>query len=122
MIASMCVKEAQTMFEMKHDRVVEFIDLDIENISLIMELMPGGSLRKYIDINKYQMSWDERYQMLIDICDGMEFLHAAAYASGETKLEVFHQDLKTANVLLCTTDGKLRAKISDFNLARKLLF
>lgn len=107
------------MFEMLHERVVQFIDLDIENISLIMELMPLGSLRKYIDVNRYQMPWPVRYQMLIDICDGMEFLHASQYASGETKVEVFHQDLKTANVLLCTTDGILRGKISDFNLARK---
>jgi serine/threonine protein kinase len=44
----------------------------------------------------------------------MAFLHSSLPSA---KPVLFHQDLKTANVLLSIQDGALRGKISDFGLS-----
>jgi serine/threonine protein kinase len=55
---------------------------------------------------------------MLDICEGMAYLHSSTYADGSEKKVLFHQDLKSANVLLAEEDGILRAKIGDFGLSR----
>jgi serine/threonine protein kinase len=42
-------------------------------------------------------------------------------ADDSEKKEIYHQDLKSANVLLTEVDGIIRAKIGDFGLSRMLL-
>lgn len=112
----MFILEAQTMHEMRHERVVEFIELDQEAMALIMELMPLGSLQGYMQKNR-NMKWTDRYQMMLDITEGMAFLHAKTHPDGRPKRDVFHQDLKSGNVLLYMSHGKVRGKIGDFGLA-----
>lgn len=54
---------------------------------------------------------------MMDVAEGMEFLHAKSYC-GVPKMDVFHQDLKSFNVLLTRQPGNiLRAKLSDFGLS-----
>jgi hypothetical protein len=113
--------EAKIMRDMKDDRVVQFIGFDFRKVSIIMELMPQGALSSLIAKSKHTMKWSTRYQMMLDICEGMAFLHSATYADGTVKKELFHQDLKSANVLLIEVDGVIRAKIGDFGLSRMVL-
>lgn len=115
-LAQMFLKEAETMLLMKHERIVKFIDLDSATFSLILELMPLGSLSSYISRNK-KMPWSDRYQIMADISEGMAFLHSDTKDDGNAKQELFHQDMKSGNVLLTVSDNKLRGKISDFGLA-----
>jgi serine/threonine protein kinase len=58
--------------------------------------------------------------MMLDICNGMEFLHSNVYPM---KQVLFHQDLKSGNILLCMEGSPpiLRGKISDFGLSCKFL-
>jgi serine/threonine protein kinase len=58
---------------------------------------------------------------MIDLCAGMEFLHSGTFADGSAKQILFHQDIKSSNILLKFEDNKSRAKITDFglSLARK---
>jgi serine/threonine protein kinase len=58
---------------------------------------------------------------MMDICDGMSYLHSPKHPNGKIKPVVYHQDLKSANILLKTEDGVLRGKISDFGLSGKSL-
>ena len=81
-----------------------------------MEFMPSGSLLSFIAKNR-NMKWKDRYQMMIDICEGMAYLHSPETADGSPKVEVFHQDLKSGNILLTMQHGSLRGKISDFGLS-----
>jgi hypothetical protein len=114
--------EAKIMRDMKDERVVQFISFDFRDVSIIMELMPQGALSTFIAKSKNTMKWSMRYhEMMLDICEGMAFLHSATYADGTAKKELFHQDLKSANVLLIEVDGIIRAKIGDFGLSRMLL-
>lgn len=118
--ARMFVDEAETMLEMKHEKVAELIDIDINSMSLVMEFMEIGSLLSYIAKNP-KMDWNIRYQIMLDMVEGMAFLHAKNFADGTPKKRVYHQDLKSGNILLTVKNGMLRAKISDFGLA-SLLF
>jgi serine/threonine protein kinase len=111
------VDEAKIMKGMRHERVVKFIGFDMKAFSIIMELMPRGSLSAFISENKKTMRWSTRYQMMLDVCEGMAFLHSSMQANGAAKHELFHQDLKSANILLIADGGNIRAKIGDFGLS-----
>jgi serine/threonine protein kinase len=113
------LNEAKMMRDMQHERIVQFIGFDFREISIIMELMPRGALSSFIKENKNTMNWSTRYQMMLDICEGMAYLHSAIDADGSEKKVLFHQDLKSANILLAEYEGSIRAKIGDFGLSRK---
>lgn len=114
--AKMFMDEAEVMLEMKHERIVKLFDIDISTMALIMELMDNGSLHSYISKNK-KMDWLDRYQIMLDINEGMAFLHANENEDRTPKKRVLHQDLKSGNILLTMNNGKLRGKIGDFGLA-----
>jgi serine/threonine protein kinase len=97
---------------------VRFIDLDLTNFALILEFMPGGSLLSHIKTQNSKFLWTDRLQIMLDICEGMAYLHTALNEDGSAKPRVYHQDLKSGNVLLASVkEGKLRGKIGDFGLA-----
>jgi serine/threonine protein kinase len=114
----MLKREASIMEHMKHDRIVLFIGLRMIPLSLVMEYLPLGTLNSLIAEGTDIKSWELRYQMMLDICEGMEYLHATINpVDGTVKKRCFHQDIKTGNVLLEIVDGSMRAKIADFGLS-----
>jgi hypothetical protein len=123
-IVKMVADESSIMELMVHERIVRFIMFEVESLGIVLEYLPLGSLYDYIVQSKGFMPWADRYQMMLDICEGMEFLHSKVYADGSIKKVLFHQDLKSGNVLLCMEGSPsiLRGKISDFGLSCKFLF
>jgi hypothetical protein len=123
-IFKMVVDEASIMELMVHERVVRFVMFELESLGIVLEYLPLGSLYDYIANSKRVMPWMVRYQMMLDICQGMEFLHSKVYPDGSLKKVLFHQDLKSANVLMCMEGSppSLRGKVSDFGLSCKFLF
>jgi tRNA A-37 threonylcarbamoyl transferase component Bud32 len=113
--------EAKMMRDMKDDHVVQFIGFDFRKVSIIMELMSHGALSTFIGKSENTVKWSTRYQLMLDICEGMAYLHSPVNADGSEKKEIYHQDLKSANVLLTEVDGIIRAKIGDFGLSCMLL-
>jgi serine/threonine protein kinase len=91
---------------------------ELETFSLVIEFMPEGTLYSFIEKHqKKNCPWSTRHQILSDVCEGMEFLHSSG--GPRQKMEVFHQDLKTQNIMLKRDEHKvLRAKITDFGLSR----
>jgi hypothetical protein len=120
-LAKMVADEASVMEIMVHERIVRFIMFEIESIGIVLEYLPLGSLYDHIEKAKGVMPWKDRHQLMLDICEGMEFLHSNVYSDGRVKQVLFHQDLKSGNVLLCMegTPAALRGKISDFGLSCK---
>lgn len=116
-MAQMICDEAITMQKMNHPRIVKFIFFESQSMGIVLEYMSLGSLKVYIQKSEGSITWQERHQLMKDICEGMEFLHSSAYPDGSAKPVLFHQDLKSANVLLSMEDGSLRGKISDFGLS-----
>lgn len=113
------VDEASVMISLRHPRIVQILGFEVESLAIILEYMEHGSLYSYIRNVRQKMPWAERYQMMLDICEGMSYLHSSKGHDGFPKPVLYHQDLKSGNVLLSKEDGVLRAKISDFGLSRE---
>ncbi|KAM4084398.1 hypothetical protein ACB094_08G129200 [Castanea mollissima] len=84
--------------------------------ALIYELMPNGSLEKFIykgnpSNSNHQLGWETLYKISIDIARGLEYLHRGC------NKQILHFDIKPHNILL---DENFFPKISDFGLAKIL--
>ena len=102
-------KEAEIMFQMGIESPyivpVKKICLEAPHYSLVMELMPKGSLFQLLK-SKQDLPWPIRFQIALDVSYGLRDLHARA---------ILHRDLKSLNILL---DDRLRAKLTDFGLSK----
>ncbi|KAL3728062.1 hypothetical protein ACJRO7_032761 [Eucalyptus globulus] len=82
---------------------------DDENLALVYEFMPMGSLGNQIfrKGSADHLSWDVRLKIAVGAARGLAFLHSS--------YNMIHRDFKSANILL---DGSYMAKLSDFGLVR----
>ena len=101
--------EAKIMFQLglgsKYIVPLKKICLEAPYYSLVMELMPKGSLYDLLR-NGQPLPWDIRYRIALDAALGLKDLHG---------YRILHRDLKSMNILL---DDRLRAKLADFGLAK----
>ncbi len=102
-------QEAEIMFRMgldsKYIVPLKRICLEAPHYSLVMELMPLGSLYQLLK-NRSDLPWPIRFQIALDISYGLRDLHAR---------KILHRDLKSLNVLLY---GNFHAKLADLGLAK----
>jgi serine/threonine protein kinase len=73
----------------------------------VMEYVPGLPITEYCDSKK--LSINERLDLLIEVCEGVQHAHQKA---------LIHRDLKPANILVVEVDGKPVPRIIDFGLAK----
>ncbi|GJS23755.1 receptor like protein kinase S.2-like protein [Tanacetum coccineum] len=85
---------------------------------LVYEYMPGGTLEDHIHSNRLSRNrnstpipWEQRLKICIGAARGLEYLHTGT----GTQQRVIHRDVKSSNILL---DKNLEAKVSDFGLSR----
>jgi len=98
--------EAQTMKELRHPNIVQFLGYCISpRPCIVMEYMPRGSLHQLLRNRQAEILWDVRMRIALDITRGLAYLHAE---------NIVHRDIKSMNVLLA--EGK--ACLADFGLAR----
>lgn len=78
---------------------------------LLFEFMENGSLREWLNrgSRKERQSWRKRIQIALDIANGLHYLHSF------TEPAYVHNNINSSNILL---DSNLRAKVSNFSLAR----
>ncbi|EYF03216.1 serine/threonine protein kinase [Chondromyces apiculatus DSM 436] len=92
----------------KHIVTVHDADAHLGRPYLVMELLEGCDLADMID--QGQMPLGQIADILDQVAEGLDAAHAAG---------VLHRDLKPSNILISQEpDGKLRAKIADFGIAK----
>jgi len=99
-------REAAIVAKLAHSNIVQVIDRGRQNnlLYIVMEFVEGNSLDKLIQAGSLPLSQIIDYAS--QICDGLDYAHAAG---------VIHRDLKPANILVDQRTN--RVKIADFGIA-----
>ncbi|KAL2518013.1 putative L-type lectin-domain containing receptor kinase S.5 [Abeliophyllum distichum] len=103
--------EISTIGRLRHKNLVQLHGWchDREQLLLIYEFMPHGSLDRYI--GREYLDWKIRYKILSGLASVLLYLHE------ECGNPVVHRDVKPNNVML---DSEYNAHLGDFGLARLL--
>ncbi|XP_057795485.1 serine/threonine-protein kinase STY8-like [Salvia miltiorrhiza] len=101
-------QEVAILRQVQHDNVVRFIGActKLPHLCIVTEYMPRGSLYEYLHKNHPALKLPQLLKFAMDVCKGMEYLH---------QKNVIHRDLKTANLLMDTSNV---VKVADFGVAR----
>ncbi len=110
-IRARLVTEGQLQASLRHPNIVAVNDvLDVKGrTGLLMELVEGPSLYEWLYHNNPPLS--QGLEIFRGILAGVSRAHRAG---------LVHRDLKAANVLLDSSDGKVIPKVTDFGLAKVL--
>ncbi|MCL7050957.1 hypothetical protein MKW94_028505 [Papaver nudicaule] len=109
------INEVATMGKIHHVNVVHLIGFVAERSkqALVYELMPNGSLEKYLfppqEERSFLISWEKTHGIALGIARGIEYLHRGC------GMRILHFDIKPHNILL---DENYNPKVSDFGLAK----
>ncbi|KAF2293292.1 hypothetical protein GH714_040667 [Hevea brasiliensis] len=109
--------ELKVLCKIHHINVVELLGYASgdNHLYLVYEYIQNGSLSDHLHDPLLKghtpLSWTARAQIAVDAARGIEYIH------DHTKAQYVHRDIKTSNILL---DQGLRAKVSDFGLAKLL--
>ena len=121
-VVDLLTTEFSSLHAIIHPNVVRVLGVILDEptyLAMVMELADLGSLRQMLDDDGERIRSQPALQLSIahDICAGMAHLHA------KKPKPIMHNDLKSANILLCSSGGTsqhLVAKISDFGIASGL--
>ncbi|XP_006841023.2 cysteine-rich receptor-like protein kinase 2 [Amborella trichopoda] len=97
----------------RHKNLVKLLGCSIDGPEslLVYEFYVNKSLDNFIfDSNQAKLlDWHKRFDIILGVAEGLSYLHE------ESEIRIIHRDIKASNILL---DDKLKAKITDFGLAR----
>jgi len=107
--------EANILARVDHHNIVKLIGYCDETeerlVLLCYEYLPKGSLDSIIYDKPCGLEWQDRYKIIVGICQGLYYLH-----EGLDNTPIIHMDLKPSNILL---DDRMEPKIADFGLSRR---
>ncbi|KAF7063522.1 hypothetical protein CFC21_070037 [Triticum aestivum] len=107
------VSEVRIISQIRHRNLVRLVGWfhggDDDDLLLVYELMPKGSLDAHLYKPDHLLSWPVRYEIVLGLGSALLYLHE------ETEQRILHRDIKPSNVML---DASFNAKLGDFGLAR----
>ncbi|XP_065035358.1 probable LRR receptor-like serine/threonine-protein kinase At1g51820 isoform X2 [Musa acuminata AAA Group] len=109
--------EALLLSRVHHRNLVSLIGYcrDSNQLGLVYEYAARGSLRDHLSDktgNSQTLSWRERIRIVVEVAQGLEYLHKGCVPP------IIHRDVKTNNILL-TYD--FETKVADFGLSKPFL-
>ncbi|CAI5474159.1 unnamed protein product [Closterium sp. Yama58-4] len=106
--------EVEVLSRMRHPNIVLLMGCCTEEMALVYEFLPGGTLQDKLGPPKgsaaVPLSWAERLRIAAEVASALLYLH-------QNDPPIVHRDLKPDNILL---DAHLASKIGDVGLARLL--
>ncbi|CAN6694732.1 unnamed protein product [Malus baccata var. baccata] len=104
-------KECEMLSNIRHRNLIKIISCcdELDFKALILQLMPNGSLEKWLYSPNRSMNILQRLDIMKDVALALEYLH-----HGYSK-PIVHCDLKPSNILL---DDDMVAHVADFGIAR----
>ncbi|CAI5947230.1 unnamed protein product [Closterium sp. NIES-65] len=106
--------EVEVLSRMRHPHIVLLMGCCTEEMALVYEFLPGGTLQDKLGPPKtadaVRLSWSDRLRICGEMATALMYLH-------RNDPPIVHRDLKPDNILL---DGNLASKIGDVGLARLL--
>lgn len=102
-------REAKVLAQLDHPNILKIFDYGVSQGRpyLVLEFIPGSSLRESIKANKYP-SYDETRVMMAAVASGLAHCHSKG---------IVHRDLKPGNIII--EEGTGRPVIVDFGLVYK---
>ncbi len=102
----MWLNEARLAGKLRHPFIVQVFEAGStdEHDYLVMEYMPGGTLRQFASHGKL-LPVERLVDILYKVCNALDYAN---------KMGVLHRDIKPANILLGADDN---VKVSDFGAA-----
>jgi serine/threonine protein kinase len=104
--------EARVLARMNHPGIARVLDAGIDDQHrpfVTTELVDGLPIVEYSE--RHGLTLRERIALMMDVCEAAHHAHQRA---------VIHRDIKPANVLVEHIDGKHRARVIDFGIAKIL--
>ncbi|KAJ1265690.1 hypothetical protein BS78_08G094900 [Paspalum vaginatum] len=103
--------EVKIISRLRHRNLVELIGWCHagDELLLVYELMPKGSLDAHIHNAQNVLPWPIRHKIVLGIGSALLYLHQ------DCQKCVLHRDIKPSNIML---DASFNAKLGDFGLAR----
>ena len=104
--------ERQTLALMDHPAIAKVLDAGSTQQGapyFVMEYVAGVPITIHCD--RHRMSTQERLELFIQVCDGVQHAHQKA---------IIHRDLKPSNILVAEVDDQPAPKIIDFGVAKAL--
>jgi len=107
------IEECNMLKNLRHPNILLFMGAGTKGPSyfIVTEFCDSGNLFELLHhYSNYELSWEERRRIALEIARGMNYLHSF-------QPPIVHRDLKSMNVLL---DKNLQVKIADFGSSKFL--
>ncbi|XP_050138691.1 probable LRR receptor-like serine/threonine-protein kinase At3g47570 isoform X2 [Malus sylvestris] len=104
-------KECEMLNNIRHRNLIKIISCcdELDFKALILQLMPNGSLEKWLYSPNHSMNILQRLDIMKDVALALEYLHHGC------SIPIIHCDVKPSNILL---DEDMVAHVADFGIAR----
>ncbi|CAN6560471.1 unnamed protein product [Malus baccata var. baccata] len=104
-------KECEMLSNIRHRNLIKIISCcdELDFKALILQLMPNGSLEKWLYSPNHSMTILQRLDIMKDVALALEYLHHGY------SIPIVHCDVKPSNILV---DDDMVAHVADFGIAR----
>jgi hypothetical protein len=106
------IQEIYWMYYSQHPNIIQLVGVIFFPPAVILPFCEYGSLHHLLHNNEYCLTWILRLRILLDVANGMNYLHSLTPP-------VIHCDLRSPNVLIVSLNYRDNvALVADFGLAQ----